>query len=182
MASKTRITLTHDTETTGDLKNKFQTTSDRIRGEYNNLIDLLAAMAGGSMNGSLAVTIDDGNDVAASGTLTLASVVATNTCTVNGVTFTAVASGATGNQFNVGGTDTITAVNLASAINGSITAGVTGVVSASSAAAVVTVSAIAAGAGGNSLALAGGTHITASGSTLAGGVTATNATTVSYSK
>ena len=49
--------------------------------------------------------------------ITLASVVATNTVTIDGVVFTAIASGATGTQFNVGGNDTATAVNLAASIN-----------------------------------------------------------------
>ena len=51
------------------------------------------------------------------GTLTLNTVVETNTVTINGVTFTAVAATPTSTQFVVGGTDTITATNLAAAIN-----------------------------------------------------------------
>jgi hypothetical protein len=61
-----------------------------------------------------------------------ASVVATNAITINGVVFLCVASGATGNQFNVGGTDTISATNLAAVINASVTAGIAGMVTATS--------------------------------------------------
>jgi len=50
-------------------------------------------------------------------TLTLAGVVATDTCVVNGLIYTCVASGATGQQFNVGATDADTATNLATVIN-----------------------------------------------------------------
>lgn len=59
------------------------------------------------------------------GVAVLASVVATNTLTVNGVVFTAIASGATGNQFNLGANDTDAATNLAAAINGSVSTGIT---------------------------------------------------------
>lgn len=74
-------------------------------------------------------------------TITLTSVVATDAVVVNGTTFTAVASGATGDQFNVGVDDAATATNLAAKIHA--LAGV----SATSDAAVVTVTADAPGVG-----------------------------------
>lgn len=49
-------------------------------------------------------------------TITLDTVVPTDEVGVNGTTFTAVASGATGNEFNVGTDDAETAVNLAAKI------------------------------------------------------------------
>lgn len=52
---------------------------------------------------------------------------ATNTITVCGVVFTAVASGATGNQFNVGGSLSATIDNIVAAINASSTTVATGV-------------------------------------------------------
>ncbi len=102
------------------------------------------------------------NATRAHGTLTLASVVATNTATINGVVFTAIASGATGNLFNVGADDTATAVNLAAAINGSVTALIAGYVTATSAVNVVTVSSTDYGIYGNQTTFVGGTNITAS--------------------
>ena len=72
-------------------------------------------------------------------TITLTSVVATDAVTVGETTFTCVASGATGDQFNVGIDDTATAVNLAAKINA--LEGVT----ATSDGAVVTVTADAPG-------------------------------------
>jgi hypothetical protein len=56
-------------------------------------------------------------------TLTLTGVVVADTCTINGTTYSAVASGATGNQFNVGGNDTATAANLVTAFNANQTTG-----------------------------------------------------------
>ena len=49
--------------------------------------------------------------------ITLTSVIPTDEVVVGTTTFTAVASGATGNQFNVGIDDTATAVNLAAKID-----------------------------------------------------------------
>jgi len=50
-------------------------------------------------------------------TITLAGFVNTDTFVCYGKTFTCVTSGATAGQFNVGGTDTISATNAAAAIN-----------------------------------------------------------------
>lgn len=71
-----------------------------------------------------------------------------DTITINGVVFTARASGATGNEFNIGGTPTLNATNLAAAINASTTARIIGTVAASSSAGVVTFSSIVPGSVG----------------------------------
>lgn len=173
--AQTKITLTHDKETTQDLVLALKTgISGNDNTAYKKVIDMLGAISGGIRNGSMDVQISGDSSTYASGTLTLASVVATNSCSINGVTFTAVASGATGNQFNVGGNDTITAANLAAAINASATALVTGVVTATSSGAVVTVTAHEMGLTGNCILLAGGTNITASGARLTGGTYTSN--------
>lgn len=109
------------------------------------------------------------NETRASGTLTCASTVATNTFAINGVTFTCVASGATGNQFNVGASDTLTAAAAAAAINASVTALISGYVTATSALGVITVTSALYGRGGNQATLVGGSNITASGARLTGG-------------
>lgn len=129
---------------------------------------LLSMLNGGDRTGTLAIAVQN-NATQASGTLTLSSTVATNTCAINGVTFTCESGGASGNQFNVGGSDTLTAANLASAINGSATTGVKGIITATSALGVVTVKATLPGITGNGYALAGGTNISANVSLLAGG-------------
>jgi hypothetical protein len=119
------------------------------------------------------------NAVQASGTVTLSSHVATNTVTINGVVFTAVASGATGNQYNVG-TDTVTAANLAAAINASVSAAVAGLVTATSSGAVVTVTAVTPGLLGNLVTLAISANGSVSGANATGGTQGTNVTTNYY--
>lgn len=89
----------------------------------------------------------------ASGTLTGTSVIATDAVVINGVTFTCVASGATGNQFNVGADDDETMANLAAAINASVTALIAGYVTAEAAADVVTVYSTNYGIYGNQVTL-----------------------------
>lgn len=113
---------------------------------------------------------NQGSMVAASGTFTLTSVIATDAVSINGVTFTAVASGAGANQFNVGATDADTAVNLAAAINASVSALVSGYVTASAALTVVTVTSAFYGLAGNQTLIASAdATIVASGARLAGG-------------
>lgn len=124
------------------------------------------AIAGGMYTGTLLVAT---SAVAATGTVTLASSISGDTVTINGVVFTEVASGATNNQFNHGATDTITAANLASAINISTTANVNRVVSATSAAAIVTITSKVPGNIGNLGTLAISAHGSVSGATLTGG-------------
>ncbi len=120
--------------------------------------------------GNAALMLSTASVAKASGTLTLSGVVATNTCSVAGTTFTAVASGATGQQFNVGASDTLTAVNLKNVINATVASTI---LVATSNGPVVTVTAADYGAMGNGFPITGGTHITASGSTLSGGVSPT---------
>lgn len=121
------------------------------------LVNLMADMIEGSQ---LAYTKVSNGMLQASGTVTLSSMVATDTITVNGVVFTCEASGATGNQFNVGGTDTITAANAVKAINASVTVKVSGYVAASSVGAVITVTAVQPGLTGNLGTLAASAHAT----------------------
>lgn len=121
------------------------------------------------------------NKVRATGTFTFATVIATNTILINGVTFTCVASGAGANQFNVGGTDTLTAAAAAAAINASVTALVSGYVTATSALGVVTVQAVFYGLSGNQCTISSpnGT-ITASGARLTAGATDATSQTLQF--
>lgn len=122
-----------------------------------------------SVSPQIVVTVQN-DEVRASGTFTLATVIATDAVKVNGVTFTCVASGAGANEFNVGLTDTATAANLAASINASVTTLVAGYVTASSALAVVTVTSAFYGLSGNQTLIESldGT-ITASGARLTAG-------------
>lgn len=150
------------------------------------IINFLTGVATGSELGpsgsapSIAISIE-GQKTAASGTFTLDTVIATDVVSINGVSFTAVASGATGNQFNVGADDDETAENLAAAINASATALVDGYVSASAAGPVVTVSAVEPGIVGNTITIASAdATITASGARLEGGAADATAKTLSF--
>jgi hypothetical protein len=109
------------------------------RENLQRLSSLLAGYAGGAQ------TFDTGVFVVsnpAAGTLTFTGApTATQTCSINGVTFTARASGAAGNEFNIGGSPTVTATNLAAAINASSSAKLTNSVIATSNAGVVTITA-----------------------------------------
>lgn len=100
----------------------------------------------------------------------LAGLVADDKVTIRTHDFVAKASGATGDQFNIGTTATDTAVNLAYAINHSGTSGITGVLTATSVNDTVTILAVKAGTAPNSYGLTQtGGHITVSAATLLGG-------------
>lgn len=121
----------------------------------------------------IVVTVQE-DQTQASGTVTFsAAATANDTVLVNGVTLTAVASGATNNQWNVGTGATGSANGLAAAINASSTALVSGQVTAAAAAGVVTITAVAYGVTGNAITIAegvdGGSVMTVSGARLTGG-------------
>ena len=156
------------------MSDRLSADASRPRQFVNQLINYLGGCAAGSYAMSMDVQVNGGTLAPATGTFTGTSVVATNTVTINGVTFTAVASGATGNQFNIGGTDTITMANLAAAVNGSVSALISGYVTATSASNVATVTAAHNGVLGNLVTIASGQGtIVASGATLTGGTEAT---------
>jgi hypothetical protein len=138
--------------------------------DTEQVLDELTGLFNGTRVGYVTVFT---NGVQATGTITLSSMVATDTVTINGVVFTCVASGATGNQYNVGGTDTITATNLAAAVNASTSAKIANAVRASSATNVVTITAMPAAAIGNLFTLAISAHGSVSGANLTGGTDGT---------
>lgn len=114
--------------------------------------------------------VSAGGPVPATGTITFsANPAADDTVTVNGTTFTAKASGATGNQFNIGADVTATALALKNVLNASVVSGVA-LATYTSALGVVTVTYDTVGTAGNSFTLTKvGTNIAVSGATLAGG-------------
>lgn len=156
-------------ESSADLSNRLKHATDNPKREANSIENYFAGLASGFRHAKVDVQVQGSNGAYASGTLTLASVVATNACTINGVSFACVASGATGNQFNRGADDTATAANLAATINASVSASVQNVVVASSSGAVVTVQAFVLGPIGNLCTLTGSANIAASGANLSGG-------------
>lgn len=183
MSSKVILTLSSGTSQAEAAKLQVATGNISALRKVQNFLDAFASgnqLAYGVGAPPSVLVSTQGGAAQASGTLTLTSVVATNTAAINGVTFTAIASGATGNQFNVGGTDTLTAANLAAAINASASSLISGYVTASSALGVVTVSSVFYGIGGNQVTLVGSTNIVASGARLTGGLADAAALTISF--
>lgn len=120
-------------------------------------------------------TLINGTGVKATQTLTLSGAVAGDSAEVDGSLYTAVAAGtgttAKSDEFEIGGSDTISAENLVAVINlrenrpdggGNIVA--------SNVAGVVTITAVFFGTVANSVTIVGSSNITAGGATLSGGV------------
>lgn len=126
-----------------------------ISGTPGNGITLVTT--GGTITASAArlagATIADTDGAQASCTLTLASVLNAQTVTINGVVYTAHTNTQANDQFDISGSDTADAANLALAINNSTTAGSAELI-ATSAAAVVTVKARRGGIAGNLITVA----------------------------
>jgi hypothetical protein len=154
------------------------------REEALALARLFERIAGGQEKASFEVEAAGTALVRASATATIVAAGATDSITINGVEFAGVASGASGNTWNVGsgGTaDADSATRLAAAINGSVTAKVAGYVYATAAANVVTIYARAPGVAGNMFTLVDtGTTITVTGSGFLAGGTGQNAAPTSY--
>lgn len=98
------------------------------------------------------IYFDTAVSASTTGTFTDATT-AEQTIVINGVTFTSKASGATGDQFNIGTSATASATNLAAAINASTTTGIVGTVGATSALGVVTFFALVPGSAGKNIAI-----------------------------
>ena len=160
------VILISNSEAAADIKRLIQAPQDNFMQEGVKLGEYLRALQGGIRSAKLTIGT---NAVQATGTITLSSFVATDTITINGVVFTCVASGATGNQFNVGGSDTLTAAAAAAAINASVTALVSGYVTATSATNVITITTVKPGLLGNMCTLAISAHGSVSGAKLTGG-------------
>lgn len=103
----------------------------------------------------------------ATGTATFASVIATNTLVIGGVTITAVNSSPSSVQFLVGATDTITAANAVTTINALTT--LNKVVQASSSGEVITIVSLIPGTIGNLITLSAGGGTITVGAALTGG-------------
>lgn len=111
--------------------------------------------------------------VAATGTVTLASVLAADIVTINGLVYTAVAGAKSDNtEFSIDGSDTVDAADLVDSITNDNRQGTLADITAANAAGVVTFTSTAIGTKGNAVTLVSsdGTRLAVSGATLAGGV------------
>lgn len=162
----TTIQITHDKQAAIDLKNRYQTTqATQPRLAAVAIENLMSELALGVKGGTLLHTIDDGDGVAASGTITFSSLANNDTITVCGVVFTAKTSGASGvAQFNLGADDTAAAVAAVVKINAHTT--LTYMVTATSALGVITLTCVRKGRIGNFLTTAISAHGSVSGSGL----------------
>jgi hypothetical protein len=129
-----------------------------------------------SITGSIDATEEFFRNEKATGTVTCASVIATDTVTVNGLVYTAVAGAKANNtEFSVDTGDNECATDLADSITNDVRAGVTTSldVTATSATNVVTIEETVGGTGGNSIDLSSsnGTRLAVSGAFLTGGTT-----------
>ena len=141
----------------------------------NNLATFITGIAGGLYPSSLSVNL---GAVQASGTLIFASTGPTNgqQTSILNVLFTAVTSGATGNQFNINATPLTVATNLANAINASpqLAGKVTATVATVTTTAVVTITAVVPGLMGNGLNLDEGSLSNVTKTAMAGGTDGTS--------
>lgn len=126
----------------------------------------IEAVAGGVHGGRLSVVT---TTVQASGTITLSSLAAADTITINGRVYTASASPSGAQQFLVTGGDTLAAAAFAAKMNADTSTVVTDVVTATAAAGVITITSIVPGNVGNAMTIAISAHGTASGGRLTGG-------------
>jgi len=112
-------------------------------------------------------------NVAASGTVTLASVLAADTVTINGLVYTAVAGVKSDNtEFSIDGTDTVDAADLVDSMINDTRQGTLADLIPSNVLGVVTLFSTAGGTAGNAVTLVSsdGTRLAVSGATFAGGV------------
>lgn len=139
----------------------LQISSDETTAEIESIINIeqgsqaalqsyenyFAGILGGQYRATIYASI---GTVQATATMTsTGAATATEIFTLANVVFTARASGATGNEFNVSGTVATQAANIAAAINASTD--LTGIVTATSALGVVTITASVPGLSGNAI-------------------------------
>lgn len=167
-------TLVLTVKTSKDVSLFKQASQDREN--LNRLINLLSGVNIGALQATVDVQSAAADPVAASGTLTLVSAIATDAVTVGKTTLTASSTPANEDQWEIdGASDTADAASLAACINAHSVLSL--LVSATSASNVVTITALQKGVVGNHIALSSAdATITASATYLASGAGgATNA-------
>lgn len=151
MSTKHVVILTSN-ETTLSVRQEVNPVAGNFKESFRRLLNWLEATDGGNKASVDTVEYRFG-EVAATAVMTFTDVVtASDTFVLNGVTFTAVASGATGNQWNIGADEDADAAACAAAINASATAAVASV-TASTVAGVLTLTCDTPGIVGNGFTL-----------------------------
>lgn len=141
-----KIQLSVD-ETTGQLNELLNLDATDYEGSFRRLVNYFEMIKAKSRNAYLKI---NRAAVRATGTVTFTGApTAADTVTINGVAFTARASGAVANEFNLSATVGVSAANLAAAINASVTAKIAGYVTATALAGVVTITVVEPGLAGN---------------------------------
>lgn len=169
-------------DTKAHLAQHFQQVASKPKQEAKALEVFMRSLACGAKRGEVSVHTSGTNPVAAAGTLTLVSAIATDAITIAGVTFTATSTPTTELHWEIdGASDTLDAASLAAAINAHSTIGK--VVLASSSEGVVTLTCRVKGTIGNFVAFSSAdATITASGTGyLAGGTGGVEDAGVTYS-
>jgi len=142
---------------------------EKARKEFTDI----ATLADADFNQNILANTNVLASVVATGTVTLATALAADTVTINGLVYTAVAGVKANNtQFSIDGTDTVDAADLADSINNDTRQGTLADVTATSSVAVVTLTSTAPGTRGNAVTLvsSNGSRLAVSGATFAGGV------------
>ena len=167
--SELAITLTVDALSVTQLSDQLNFAD--LQTITSTLTNLLQGQAAGSQPLTELEIVTEA--VAASGSVTfrLTGPVANDTVTINGVTFTGKASGASGNEWNVSTTPATNATRLAAAINASVSVDIADVITATASGDSVLLVADTKGADGNDITLAkSATNTNVSGSTFTGGI------------
>ena len=178
MSQLVTINITTGSEAVQSIKNIFLKPTSDQREEARAVSNYFIDAAAGLRKMSCDVQVNSGSAVAASGTIAFSGVsTANDTILINGTTFTAVASGASGNQWNVKATPALQAAEVVRAINASATALVTSQVVASLSTSTVTITSLFPGVYGNTNTIAkgvdAGSVMTVSAARLTGGVAPT---------
>lgn len=160
-------------ETAAAVSDKFKLGSTLPWYALTNIRNWISGIVGGSYNGKAYVGVDSATAwVNAKGTLTLSGNPSnTETMVLGKNTITAVTSGATGLQFNIGADAAATCTNIAALINTNTTLNV--LFSASATATTVVITCLIPGAIGNQITFTEAmTNVTADGYGYLGGTTA----------
>lgn len=162
MGVQTTITLTHGNEQIQTIKDKLLKDPTVSRIQFVALRNFFHALVGVDRAAKAVVQVNSGDAVAASGTITLASLVAADTITVGPEVFTSSATPSGNNQFLSTGGDTVVAAAAAAKI--AAHPNLIRYLTATSASAVITVTSLISGRIGNNIPIAISAHGSVSGS------------------